>query len=84
MNIYIGNLSYQAMDNDLRKLFTEFGEVKTAKVVMDAYTHRSRGFGFVEMTERSAGEKAVMQLHNLSFMQKSLIVNEANDKSPRK
>jgi RNA recognition motif-containing protein len=83
MNIYIGNLSFHAMDTDVRKLFSAYGEVATVKVVTDNYTRRSRGFAFVEMPERTAGEEAIRQLHNTSFMTKTLIVNEATNKSPR-
>ena len=53
MNIYISNLSYDVNDSDLRELFEEYGEVSSAKVIMDRETGRSRGFGFVEMSESS-------------------------------
>ena len=78
MNIYVANLSYQAMDSDLKKLFGEFGVVKAARVVMDNFTRRSRGFGFVDMEERTDGEKAISKLDKSSFMQQSLIVREAS------
>jgi RNA recognition motif-containing protein len=83
MNIYVGNLSFHAMDTDVKKLFSEYGEVKSVKVITDNYTRRSRGFAFVEMAEQNAGEEAVRQLHNTSFMTKTLIVNESTNKNPR-
>jgi RNA recognition motif-containing protein len=83
MNIYVGNLSFHAMDTDVKKLFSEFGEVKSVKVITDNYTRRSRGFAFVEMEDQSAGEQAITKLHNTSFMTKTLIVNESTNKNPR-
>jgi RNA recognition motif-containing protein len=77
MKIYISNLSFQAGDNDLKKLFSEFGEVDTAMVVMDNFTRRSRGFALVEMVQREAGENAVARLNNTSFMHKTINVREA-------
>ena len=58
MNIYISNLSYDVNDSDLRELFEEYGEVSSAKVIMDRETGRSRGFGFVEMSDDTQGQKA--------------------------
>ena len=55
MNIYISNLSYDVNDSDLRELFEEYGEVSSAKVIMDRETGRSRGFGFVEMSDDTQG-----------------------------
>jgi RNA recognition motif-containing protein len=78
MNIYVGNLSHQAMDTDLKKLFSEFGAVGVVKVVTDNFTRRSRGFAFVDMEERSQGEKAIESLNKTSFMQQSLIVRESS------
>lgn len=79
MKIFVGNLSFQATDSDLKKLFSKFGEVLSAKVVTDNYTHRSRGFGFVEM-ETQFAERAIGDLNASSFMQKTLNVNEAREK----
>jgi RNA recognition motif-containing protein len=80
MKIFVGNLSFQATDSDLKKLFSQFGEVISAKVVTDNYTHRSRGFGFVEMANEHA-EKAINDLNASSFMQQSLNVNEARERT---
>ena len=80
MDIYVGNLSKQAMDTDLKKLFSEFGNVVSTKVITDSYTRRSRGFGFVKMETRTSGEKAIHQLDRSRFMEQSLIVRESNPK----
>ena len=63
MNIYISNLSYDVNDSDLRELFEEYGEVSSAKVIMDRETGRSRGFGFVEMSDDTQGQKAIDELN---------------------
>ena len=77
MNIFVGKLSYQTTDGDLQKLFSEFGAVRSAKVVNDNYTGRSRGFGFVEMENQEEAQKAIDQLNGSSFMQQTIVVNEA-------
>jgi len=81
MTIFVSNLSFQAMDSDLKKLFSEFGEVKSAKVVTDNFSRRSRGFAFVEMMSNPEAAKAIEKLNNTSFMQKTIIVREATSKS---
>jgi len=80
MNIFVSNLSYQAMDSDLKKLFSEFGEVDSAKVVTDNFTKRSRGFAFVEMRNGDHAQSAIQRLNNTSFMQKTIIVREATSR----
>ena len=62
MNIYISNLSYGVDDADLNTLFAEYGEVTSAKVIMDRETGRSRGFGFVEISDDAMGQKAIDEL----------------------
>lgn len=62
MNIYVSNLSYAVQDEDLREFFTEYGEVTSAKVIMDKFTNRSKGFGFVEMPDDAAAQKAISEL----------------------
>jgi RNA recognition motif-containing protein len=62
MNIYVSNLSYAVQDDDLRGFFQEYGEVSSAKVIMDRYTNRSKGFGFVEMPDDAAAQKAIAEL----------------------
>ena len=62
MNIYVSNLSFAVQDEDLRSYFEEYGEVSSAKIITDKFTQRSRGFGFVEMADDEAGQKAIAEL----------------------
>ena len=62
MNIYVSNLSFNVEDEDLREFFTEYGEVSSARVIMDKFTNKSRGFGFVEMSDDAAAQKAIAEL----------------------
>jgi RNA recognition motif-containing protein len=62
MNIYVSNLSFAVQDEDLREFFAEYGEVSSAKVIVDKYTNRSKGFGFVEMPDDVAAQKAIEEL----------------------
>jgi RNA recognition motif-containing protein len=59
MNIYVSNLGFSVQDEDLREYFAEYGEVTSAKVITDKFTNRSRGFGFVEMPDDTAAQKAI-------------------------
>jgi RNA recognition motif-containing protein len=81
MNIYVANISFKASDNDLKELFEEYGEVSSAKIIIDKETQRSRGFGFVEMPDDSAARQAMTKLNGFNFQGKSLNVNEARPKS---
>lgn len=77
MNIYVGNLPYSATDNQLRDAFAAFGEVSSAKVVMDRDTGRSKGFGFVEMPNDDQGNAAIKGLDGSSLGGRNIKVNEA-------
>jgi RNA recognition motif-containing protein len=81
MNIFVGSLSYQTTESELEQLFSEFGAVSSAKVIMDNYTNRSRGFGFVEMANNDEAKSAIEKLNGTSFMQQTLVVNEARPKT---
>ncbi len=83
MNIYVGNLSYKMIDTDLEAIFAKFGEVKTAKVIMDRETGRSKGFGFVEMVTDIAGKTAIESLDGSDFEGRALKVNEAKPRESR-
>lgn len=83
MNIYVGNLSYRMSDSELEALFSKFGEVKSAKVIMDRETGRSKGFGFVEMQTSIAGEQAIEELNGSDSEGRSLRVNEAKAREER-
>ena len=80
MNIYVGNLPYQATDADLRQVFEQYGEVSTASVIMDRQTGRSRGFGFVEMANEEEARTAIDGTNGTDMMGRALRVNEARPK----
>jgi len=80
MNIYVANISFKASEADLKEHFSQFGGVKSAKIITDKNTGRSRGFGFVEMEEQSAGTLAINQLNGTPFMGRDLVVNQAREK----
>ena len=80
MNIYVGNLSWGLKDQDLSNLFTQFGEVTSAKIVMDKFTQRSKGFGFVEMPNDEQAQAAIAQLNGSEIDGRNLVVNESRPK----
>ena len=87
MNIYVGNLAYSVTDDDLRELFGEFGEVRSASVISDKVTGQSKGFGFVEMQDNSAADMAIKELNGKQVKGRALKVNEAKpraDKPPQR
>lgn len=77
MNIYVGNLSYGMSEGELRDAFAAFGEVSSAKILMDRETGRSRGFGFVEMPNQGEAEAAISNLNGKEVSGRALRVNEA-------
>lgn len=81
MNIYIGNLSQQATEDDLRQAFEPFGQVTSIKIIKDRDSGESRGFGFVEMASRDEAKSAIENLNGTELKGKSIIVSEAK---PRK
>ncbi len=78
--IYVGNVSFSTTDSSLNNLFTQYGEVLSANVVMDRVTGRSKGFGFVEMADEAAAQAAIQALDGKEFEGRQLRVNEAQDK----
>lgn len=80
MNIYVGNLSWGLKDQDLANLFAPFGEVASAKIVMDKFTQRSKGFGFVEMPNDEQAQAAIAQLNGSEVEGRNLVVNESRPK----
>ena len=80
MNIYVGNLSWGLKDQDLTDLFTPFGEVASAKIVMDKFTQRSKGFGFVDMPNDEQAQAAIAQLNGSEVDGRNLVVNESRPK----
>ena len=83
MNIYVSNLSFNIQDEDLREVFAPYGEVTSAKVVNDRETGRSRGFGFVEMSDEAASKKAIAELNDAELDGRTLKVTEARPKEDR-
>jgi len=83
MNIFVGNLSYQAGDEDLRAAFARFGQVTSANVIVDRQTGRSRGFGFVEMPNREEALRAIQALNDSDLLGRPIKVNEARPREER-
>ena len=81
INIYVGNLSFDANEGELKGLFEEYGAVDTVKIISDQFTGRSRGFGFVEMPNREEGMKAIKELDAKDFLGRALKLNEARPKT---
>jgi RNA recognition motif-containing protein len=80
MNIYVGNLSWGLKEQDLTDLFAPFGEVASAKIVMDKFTQRSKGFGFVDMPNDEQAQAAIAQLNGSEVDGRNLVVNESRPK----
>ena len=83
MNIYVGNLPFSAGDQDLSDLFSQFGAVQSARVIMDRETGRARGFGFVEMADEDA-RKAIEALDGSEMGGRPLRINEAQERQDRR
>jgi cold-inducible RNA-binding protein len=81
MKIFVGNFSFSTTEDDLRSLFSPFGNIDTISVITDRTTGRSRGFGFVEMGDRGQAEKAIEALNGKDFGGRSLNINEALPKT---
>jgi RNA recognition motif-containing protein len=83
MNIYVSNLSFNIQDEDLNGFFAEYGEVTSAKVIMDKFTGRSKGFGFVEMSDDAAATKAIAELDGSSADGRTIKVTVARPREER-
>ena len=81
MNIFIGNLSYNVTDGDLRKAFETFGQVASTTVIMDEQSGRSKGFGFVEMPVKAEAHSAIAALNGKAFKGRTITVNEARPRA---
>jgi RNA recognition motif-containing protein len=83
MNIYVGNLSFEVTDDELRQLFAAYGEVESASVVKDRFSGESRGFGFVEMPAKNDADAAIAALNGTDVKGRTITVNEAKPKAPK-
>ena len=83
MNIYVGNLSYEATEADIRQAFEAHGEVASVSIIMDKMTGRSRGFGFVEMPDQAQAQAALNGLNLQELRGRAITVNEARPKAER-
>ena len=81
--LYVGNLPYNFTNQDLQQLFTPHGGVRSAEVIMDRMTGRSRGFGFVEMESDAASQAAIAAIHEKDVGGRRVTVNEARERTPR-
>ena len=81
--MYVGNISFDAKEEDLRKLFSEYGEIESIKIIKDQFTERSRGFGFIEMVDERDAKRAIEGLNGKDFMGKTLTIAEARPQQRR-
>jgi RNA recognition motif-containing protein len=81
--VYVGNMNYATTENGLRDLFTQYGEVVSVNIIVDRYTGKAKGFGFVEMNTEEEARAAIEALNGFEYMGRQLRVNEAEDKPRR-
>jgi len=83
MNIYVGNLDFKVNEDDLQKVFEEYGTVSSAKIIVDKFTGRSKGYGFIEMDDDSEAGKAIKDLDGSVMENREIVVNEAKPRRER-
>jgi RNA recognition motif-containing protein len=83
MNIYVGNLSFNVSEENLRQAFEAFGQVSSATIVKDKYSGQPRGFGFVEMPDRAEAQAAIANLNGKDLLGQQMNVNEARPRTDR-
>ncbi len=83
MNIYVGNMPFDVSEDDLREAFEQFGEITEVRLIMDKYSGKSKGFGFIEMPSKDEAEKAIEEMNGKEFKGRALSVNEAKPKTDR-
>ena len=81
--LFVGSISFKATEDDLKELFSNIGEVESVKIIIDAYTGQSKGFGFIEMASEEDAKKAIAEVNGTTFMERTIIVNEALPQKPR-
>ena len=80
MNIYVGNLDFKVNEEDLKGIFEEYGNVTEAKIIIDKFNGRSKGFGFVIMNDNSEADKAIKELSGATLENRQIVVNEARER----
>jgi RNA recognition motif-containing protein len=83
MNIFVGSLPYRLEESELKEIFEEFGEVTSVKIIIDRETGRSKGFGFIEMPDDEAAQKAINDKNGSDLNGRSIVVNQAEEKKER-
>jgi len=83
MNVYVGNLLFNVTENELKELFEPFGQVTEVRLIMDKFTGKSKGFGFIEMPSKEEAEKAIAALNGKDMKGRAMTVNEAKPKTDR-
>jgi len=81
MNIYVGNLPYQISEEELKEVFDEFGTVESAMIIMDKYSGRSKGFGFIEMPNDEEAKQAIESLNDSDVKGRNIRVNQARERN---
>jgi len=84
MNIYVGSLHFKMSEAELKEVFEEYGEVTSAKIIIDKYSGKSKGFGFVEMPNDAEAKKAIEELNGAEVSGRNIIVNESIERPERK
>jgi len=84
MNIYVGSLHFQTSEAELKETFEKYGEVTSAKIIIDKYTGKSKGFGFVEMPNDAEAKKAIGELNGTEVSGRTIIVNESIERTERR
>ena len=84
MNIYVGSLHFKMSEAELKEVFEEYGEVTSAKIIIDKYSGKSKGFGFVEMPNDPEAKKAIEELNGAEISGRNIIVNESIERAERK
>jgi RNA recognition motif-containing protein len=80
MNIYAGNLNYKVSEDDLAELFEEYGQVDSVNIIMDKFSGRSKGFGFVIMENEAEANAAIEKLNGMNFEGRDMVVNQARER----
>jgi RNA recognition motif-containing protein len=80
MNIYVGNLDFKVNESDLKEIFEEYGTVSSSNIIIDKYSGKSKGFGFVTMEDQAEATKAIKELNGATLENREMVVNEAKPK----